>query len=186
MAIVDDVFKGPNLWVSLSIAIAAPIVLPVVGSVVRPLAKAAIRGGLTVADVATPMIKGAAVQAGQCLFWPWGQLAALVSEARQEHDAAAAARIIRQKQKTESAASAEISEYHAAVAHEREQAGSETRDVKATDGERESLAGVGEIVLEHESLETAAAESAVKPPKPRKTPARSAARRPKRRPDERS
>ena len=49
MSFVEDVFKGGNIVTGLAIGVGvlilAPLVLPVVVGIVKPLAKAAIRGG---------------------------------------------------------------------------------------------------------------------------------------------
>jgi esterase/lipase len=52
VALFDDGLKGPtgSILVILGVALAAPIVLPAVASVSRPLAKTLIRGYLTLAD----------------------------------------------------------------------------------------------------------------------------------------
>ena len=85
---VDDLFKGPNLWVGVGIALAAPVVLPVIGAVVRPLAKTAIKGYLATTEALTPMVTGAAGQVGALLAEPVEQFQDLVAEAQQERAAA--------------------------------------------------------------------------------------------------
>lgn len=85
---VDDLFKGPNLWIGAGIALAAPVVLPVIGAVVRPLAKAAIKGYLATAEALTPVVAGAAGQVGELLAEPVEQFQDLVAEAQQERAAA--------------------------------------------------------------------------------------------------
>jgi len=54
MSVLGNGFKG-NLWTGLGIGlgatILAPAVVPLVGAVVRPLAKAAIKGGLIVYEM---------------------------------------------------------------------------------------------------------------------------------------
>jgi hypothetical protein len=52
VALFDDGLKGPtgSILVILGVALAAPIVLPAVASVSRPLAKTLIRGYLALAD----------------------------------------------------------------------------------------------------------------------------------------
>ena len=54
MAILDNGLKGtvPCILVVLGVALAAPIVLPAVAAVSRPLAKTLIRGYLTLSDMA--------------------------------------------------------------------------------------------------------------------------------------
>ena len=76
MALFDDVvsFVWPNALVVVGVAILAPVLLPAVGSVVRPLVKGAVKAGLTVKDMAV----GAVAEAGE-------QLSDLVAEAKAEH-----------------------------------------------------------------------------------------------------
>jgi hypothetical protein len=54
MAWLEDVFKG-NLGISLAVgvgvAVVGPILTPIVGGVVRPIAKAAIKAGTVAVDV---------------------------------------------------------------------------------------------------------------------------------------
>lgn len=63
MAPFDDGLKGafPSLLVVLGVALAAPIVLPAVAAVSRPLAKTLIKGYLALADTA----KEFAAEAGE-------------------------------------------------------------------------------------------------------------------------
>lgn len=84
---VDDLFKGPNLWVGVGIALAAPVVLPMIGAVVRPLVKTAIKGYLATTEALTPMVAGAAGQVGALLAEPVEQFQDLVAEAQQERAA---------------------------------------------------------------------------------------------------
>lgn len=49
MGLIDDVAKmgwGPGLLVGICAVVLVPVLIPVVGSVLRPLAKAAIKGGM--------------------------------------------------------------------------------------------------------------------------------------------
>ncbi len=52
MALFDDVFSGWGTTVAIGIGVAlvAPTLLPVVGGVIRPVAKGLIKGGLYIAD----------------------------------------------------------------------------------------------------------------------------------------
>ena len=63
MALMDDGLKGavPSILVVLGVALAAPIVLPAVAAVSRPLAKTLIKGYLVLADT----IKEFAAEAGE-------------------------------------------------------------------------------------------------------------------------
>jgi hypothetical protein len=78
MALMDDGFKGavPSILVVLGVAMAAPIVLPAVAAVSRPLAKTLIKGYLVLADT----IKEFAAEAGE-------QVSDLVAEVRAEREA---------------------------------------------------------------------------------------------------
>jgi hypothetical protein len=79
MALMDDGLKGavPSILVVLGVAMAAPIVLPAVAAVSRPLAKTLIKGYLVLADT----IKEFAAEAGE-------QVGDLVAEVRAEREAA--------------------------------------------------------------------------------------------------
>jgi hypothetical protein len=79
MALMDDGLKGsvPSILVVLGVAMAAPIVLPAVASVSRPLAKTLIKGYLVLADT----IKEFAAEAGE-------QVSDLVAEVKAERSAA--------------------------------------------------------------------------------------------------
>ncbi|MHB9075463.1 MAG: DUF5132 domain-containing protein [Desulfobaccales bacterium] len=63
MALMEDGLKGavPSILVVLGVAMAAPIVLPAVAAVSRPLAKTLIKGYLVLADT----IKEFAAEAGE-------------------------------------------------------------------------------------------------------------------------
>lgn len=80
MALLDDVLKvgAPAILVGVGAVLVAPLVLPAVGSVARPLAKGAVKGYLTLADSAKEMFAEAGEQ--------WSDL---VAEARAEHSQAA-------------------------------------------------------------------------------------------------
>lgn len=64
MALFDDGLKGavPSILVILGVAIAAPIVLPAVAAVSRPLAKTLIKGYLALADTVKEYAAEAAEQ----------------------------------------------------------------------------------------------------------------------------
>jgi hypothetical protein len=80
MALTDNGLKGavPSIMVVLGVALAAPIVLPAVAAVSRPLAKTLIRGYLTLSDMA----KEFAAEAGE-------QISDLVAEVKAEREASA-------------------------------------------------------------------------------------------------
>lgn len=81
MALFDDGLKGsvPSILVVLGVALAAPIVLPAVAAVSRPLAKTLIKGYLTLADT----VKEYAAEAGE-------QISDLMAECQTEQAASAA------------------------------------------------------------------------------------------------
>jgi hypothetical protein len=70
-----DLLKGymPSLAVGVSVALLAPVLLPAVASVFRPLVKGAVKGGLTVVDT----LKEFTASAGE-------QLSDLYAEAKSE------------------------------------------------------------------------------------------------------
>ena len=76
MAWYDKVisFSWPNVLMAVGVAAMAPVLLPVVGSVVRPVAKGVVKGGLMVKDA----VVGFAAEAGE-------QVSDLVAEAKAEH-----------------------------------------------------------------------------------------------------
>ena len=76
MAWYDKVisFSWPNVLIAVGVAAMAPVLLPVVGSVVRPVAKGVVKGGLMVKDA----VVGFAAEAGE-------QVSDLVAEAKAEH-----------------------------------------------------------------------------------------------------
>jgi hypothetical protein len=67
MSFVEDVFKGGNIVTGLAIGIGglilAPIVVPVVVAIVKPLAKVAVRGGVALYK----MGRDAASEAGEAV-----------------------------------------------------------------------------------------------------------------------
>jgi len=82
MALLDNGLKGsvPSILVVLGVALAAPIVLPAVAAVSRPLAKTLIKGYLALADT----LKEYAAEAGE-------QISDLLAECRAEREGAAVA-----------------------------------------------------------------------------------------------
>jgi len=80
MALLDDVLSGwsSTVLIGVGVALAAPILLPAAGAIVRPVAKGLIKGGLFVADSLKEL-----VSEGQ------EQLSDLVAEARSEYQASA-------------------------------------------------------------------------------------------------
>jgi hypothetical protein len=78
MALLDEVFSGwgPTVLVGVGIALVAPVLIPAVGAVVRPVAKELIKGGLLVLDSARELLAE-----GQ------EQLSDLAAEARSEYAA---------------------------------------------------------------------------------------------------
>ncbi|MGA7578157.1 MAG: DUF5132 domain-containing protein [Desulfobaccales bacterium] len=82
MAVMDNGLKGavPSILVVLGVALAAPIVLPAVAAVSRPLAKTLIRGYLTLSDMA----KEFAAEAGE-------QISDLMAEVQSERAESATA-----------------------------------------------------------------------------------------------
>ncbi len=85
MAVLDNGFKGavPSILVVLGVALAAPIVLPAVAAVSRPLAKTLIKGYLVLSDMA----KEFAAETGE-------QISDLVAEVKAEREAAVAAEAV--------------------------------------------------------------------------------------------
>jgi len=78
MATSDEGIKGavPSILLILGVALAAPIVLPAVASVSRPLAKTLIKGYLALADT----VKEYAAEAGE-------NISDLMAECKAEHAA---------------------------------------------------------------------------------------------------
>lgn len=85
MAVLDNGLKGavPSILVILGVALAAPIVLPAVAAVSRPLAKTLIKGYLTLSD----MVKEFSAEAGE-------QISDLVAEVKAERDATVVAEAV--------------------------------------------------------------------------------------------
>ena len=85
MAVLDKGLKSavPSILVVLGVALAAPIVLPAVAAVSRPLAKTLIRGYLTLSDMA----KEFAAEAGE-------QISDLMAEVKSEREASATAEAV--------------------------------------------------------------------------------------------
>ena len=76
MAWYDNVvkFSWPNVLVAVGVVVLAPVLLPVVGCVLRPVVKGAVKAGLTVKD----MTVGFVTEAGE-------QVSDLVAKAKAEH-----------------------------------------------------------------------------------------------------
>jgi hypothetical protein len=76
MAIWENMCKGymPNIMLGVGVALVAPVVLPMVASLFRPVAKGVVKGGITLAD----KMKEIAADASE-------QVSDLVAEARAEH-----------------------------------------------------------------------------------------------------
>jgi hypothetical protein len=83
MALFEDMFKGGNIVTGVAIAVGAavivPLVAPAVGGMLRPLAKAVIKGGLVAYDYG----RQAVAQAGE-------MASDLTAEVRAEANQAAA------------------------------------------------------------------------------------------------
>jgi len=52
MAVLKDMSNGwiPGIMVGVGITLAAPVILPVLGAALRPLAKSVVKGGIAVGD----------------------------------------------------------------------------------------------------------------------------------------
>lgn len=75
MALWDNLKMNPtNILIGIGVAVAVPVVLPALLTVVRPLAKAAIKGGFALAEKVTEY----AAEAGE-------QVSDLFAEAKAEH-----------------------------------------------------------------------------------------------------
>jgi hypothetical protein len=76
MAFYNDLLKGygPSLAVGIGVALVAPVILPAVASIFRPLVKGVVRGGLTLAD----SVKEFTASTGE-------QISDLYAEAKAEH-----------------------------------------------------------------------------------------------------
>ncbi len=67
-------FSWPNVLVVVGVAVLAPVLLPALGCVVRPLVKGLVKTGLTVKDLAAGFVEETGEQASD-----------LVAEAKAEH-----------------------------------------------------------------------------------------------------
>ena len=76
MSLLNKAFRltWSNILVGVGVALVAPVILPAVGYVVRPLAKGMIKAGLTLKD----MVVSVTAEAGE-------QISDLVAEAKAEH-----------------------------------------------------------------------------------------------------
>lgn len=83
MALLDDVFSGwgTTVLIGVGVALAAPVLLPAVGAVIRPVAKEIIKGGLYLMD----SLQELAAEGSE-------QLSDLVAEVKSERAAAVAAK----------------------------------------------------------------------------------------------
>jgi hypothetical protein len=74
-----DMFKGDlsGLAIGVGFAVLAPVVLPVLGSVARPLLKTAVKGFLVLSDSARSLVAEVSEEVGD-----------IVAEARAEHEGA--------------------------------------------------------------------------------------------------
>lgn len=81
MAFLDDVLKGwgPSVLIGAGVVLAAPLLLPATTSVVRPLAKALVKGYFAAAE----KMKEVMAEVGE-------QVSDLVAEAKAEYEAGAA------------------------------------------------------------------------------------------------
>ena len=77
MAFVEDMFKGSNIVTGLAIGlggmILAPVIVPLLGGIARPIAKLAIQGGLSLYEKGRGMV----AETGEAI-------SDLVAEARSE------------------------------------------------------------------------------------------------------
>jgi hypothetical protein len=80
MALLDEVFSGwgTTVLIGVGVALAAPVLLPAAGAVVRPVAKGLIKGGLFVVDSMKKLLAEGQEQPSD-----------LVAEARAEYAAGA-------------------------------------------------------------------------------------------------
>lgn len=83
MALLDDVFSGwgTTVLIGIGVALAAPVLLPAVGAVIRPVAKELIKGGLYLIDSMQELVAESSEQ-----------LSDLVAEAKSERAAVVAAK----------------------------------------------------------------------------------------------
>jgi len=81
MAFLEDVFNGwgTTTLVGLGVVVAAPLLLPAVGAIVRPVAKGLIKSGLFLVESVQELVAEGSEQ-----------LSDLVTEARAEHSPRAA------------------------------------------------------------------------------------------------
>jgi len=81
MAFLEDVFNGwgTTTLVGLGVVVAAPLLLPAVGAIVRPVAKGLIKSGLFLMESVQELVAEGSEQ-----------LSDLVTEARAEHSPRAA------------------------------------------------------------------------------------------------
>ncbi|HEV8712728.1 MAG TPA: DUF5132 domain-containing protein [Candidatus Binatia bacterium] len=91
MALLDDVFSGwgTTVLIGVGVALAAPVLLPAAGAIVRPVAKELIKGGLFVVDSVRELLAE-----GQ------EQLSDLTAEARAEYTADTSTRAARTGRRT--------------------------------------------------------------------------------------
>lgn len=87
MALLDEA-KNPTLLFGIGMALAAPIVVPLVRTITRPLVMAAARGSQVMVDSLTPVVAWAASGIGIVLRAPWAEFQTLVKEVQQERRAA--------------------------------------------------------------------------------------------------
>jgi hypothetical protein len=85
MALFDDLLSGwgSTVLIGVGVAIAAPVLLPAVGAVVRPVVKGLVKGGLLVADSLKELAADGAKQVGD-----------LVAEAKSEYYTSASTRSV--------------------------------------------------------------------------------------------
>ncbi len=78
---IKDVLKGDvsGLAIGVGFALLAPVVLPVLGSVARPILKTAVKGFLVLSDSARSLVAEVGEEVGD-----------IVAEARAEHDGGSA------------------------------------------------------------------------------------------------
>lgn len=67
MAFLDKTLEslggwGPTVLIGLGVAVAAPVLLPAAGAVIRPVAKGVVKGGLFVADSLRELVSEGAEQ----------------------------------------------------------------------------------------------------------------------------
>ena len=76
MALLDDLLSGwsSTVLIGVGVAIAAPVLLPAVGAVVRPVAKGLVKGGLFAVDSLKELVADGAEQVSD-----------LVAEAKAEY-----------------------------------------------------------------------------------------------------